>query len=72
MYDIKKRLDDLGKSQVWLLRQLRNRGIMVQPPQLCNIINGVYTYPKAQLVGKECDEIIKEAENNAINSTSGK
>ena len=65
MYDIKNRLDTLGKSQVWLLKELRKRGVTTQPPQLSNIINGIYTYPKAQLVGKVCDEIIKEAENDA-------
>ena len=64
MYNIKDRLDKIGKSQVWLLMELRKRGVMTQPPQLCNIINGIYTYPKAQLVGKECDEIIKEVEKN--------
>ena len=72
MYDIKNRLNKLGKSQVWLLIELRKRGVTTQPPQLCNIINGIYTYPKAQLVGKACDEIIKEAEKNAISPiTSG-
>ena len=64
MYDIKNRLDKLDLSQVWLLKELRKRGVLTQPPQLCNIINGNYTYPKAQLVGKMCDEIIKEVENN--------
>ena len=64
MYNIKNRLDILGKSQVWLLKELRSRGVITQPPQLCNIINGIYTYPKAQLVGKMCDEILKEVENN--------
>ena len=72
MYDIKNRLDALGKTQVWLLMELRKRGVITQPPQLCNIINGIYTYPKAQLVGKTCDEIIKEAESNGLNPiTSG-
>ena len=64
MYDIKERLAHLGKSQVWLLRKLRERGVITQPPQLSNIINGIYTYPKARLVGEMCDEIIKEAEEN--------
>ena len=70
MYNIKNRLDALGKTQVWLLIELRKRGVLTQPPQLCNIINGIYTYPKAQLVGKTCDEILKEAENNAELITS--
>lgn len=72
MYDIKSRLDSLGKSQVWLLKELRKRGINTQPPQLSNIINGIYTYPKAQLVGKTCDEIIKEAERDANNPIPSK
>ena len=72
MYDIKERLSSLGLSQVWLLKELRKRGLNTQPPQLSNIINGVYTYPKAQLVGEKCNEIIKEAEENAIKPiTSG-
>lgn len=64
MYNIKERLARLGKSQVWLLRKLREHGIITQPPQLSNIINGIYTYPKAQLVGEMCDKIIKEAEKD--------
>ena len=72
MYNIKDRLDSLGKSQVWLLKELRKRGINTQPPQLSNIINGIYTYPKAQLVGQTCDEIIKEAESDANNSIASK
>lgn len=68
MYNIKERLADLGKSQVWLLRQLRNEGVEVQPPQLCNIINGNYTYPKATAILEKCDEIIREIEPKVINS----
>ena len=64
MYNLKERLAQLGKSQVWLLKKLREQGVMTQPPQLSNIINGVYTYPKAKLVGEMCDKIIKEAERN--------
>lgn len=65
MYNIKERLTQLGKSQVWLLKKLRERGVETQPPQLSNIINGIYTYPKAKLVGDMCDKIIKEVEQNA-------
>ena len=65
MYNIKERLANLGKSQVWLLKELRKQGVITQPPQLSNIINGVYTYPRAKLIGEMCDKIIKEEESNA-------
>jgi len=63
MYQIKDRLKKLGKTQVWLIFQLRERGIEIQPPLMSSIINGVYTYPQAQRVLKVCDEILTEAEN---------
>lgn len=68
MYNIKNRLNDLGKSQVWLLQQLRCDGVSVQPPQLSNFINGVYTYPKAGVVLKKCDEIISRAEQDVTHT----
>lgn len=64
MYDIKNRLAKLGKTQVWLLRELRNRGVTIQPPQLANFINGIYTYPKSKVVLGICDEILNELELN--------
>lgn len=64
MYNIKGRLADLGKSQVWLLKKLREKGVPTQPPQLCNIINGIYTYPKAREVLEECNNILTEAERS--------
>lgn len=64
-HNIKERLAQLGESQVWLLRKLRERGVDIQPPQLSNIINGNYTYPKAQKVLAICDEVLTEVENNA-------
>lgn len=63
MYQIKDRLKALGKTQVWLILELRKRGVEVQPPLMSSIINGVYTYPQAQRVLKVCDEVIKEKEN---------
>ena len=63
MYQIKDRLKKLGKTQVWLIFQLRERGIEIPPPLMSSIINGVYTYPQAQRVLKVCDEILTEAEN---------
>ena len=68
MYNIKERLTALGKSQVWLLQQLRNKGVSIQPPQLCNIVNGIYTYPKATTVLEECDKIIREFETTVASS----
>ena len=65
MYQIKDRLKKLGKTQVWLIFQLRERGIEIQPPLMSSIINGVYTYPQAQRVLKVCDEILTEVENAA-------
>ena len=64
MYNIKERLAHLGKSQVWLLKKLREQGVITQPPQLSNIINGIYTYPKAKLVGEMCNNILTEAERD--------
>jgi hypothetical protein len=64
VYNIKARLSALGKSQVWLLKELRDRGFNVQPPQLSNIINGIYTYPKANGVLEECNNVLKILEVN--------
>ena len=72
MYNLKARLEALGKTQVWLLIELRKKGVVTQPPQLCNILNGLYTYPKAKSVMEMCNTIIKEAEENAnCRTTSG-
>ena len=65
MPTIKERLTKLGKSQVWLLKKLREREVNTQPPQLSNIINGNYTYPKAQMILGICNEVLTEVENNA-------
>lgn len=63
--NIKERLAKLGMTQVELLRKLREQGTDVQPPQLSNIINGNYTYPKARKVLSLCDDLLTEVENNA-------
>ena len=62
--NIKERLGKLGKTQVWLLKRLREMGMEIQPPQLSNIINGVYTYPKAKSVLEECENILCIEEAN--------
>ena len=60
--DIKSRLKRLNLNQVWLLKQLRERGYDVQPPFLSATINELYTYPKSKAVLKACDEILKDVE----------
>lgn len=62
---VKERLRSLDKTQVWLIRQLRDKGVVVQPPEMSSILNEVYTYPKAQRILKMCDNILTEAEQNA-------
>ena len=62
MVSVKDRLKSLDKTQVWLIHKLRDRGIVVQPPEMSGIVNGVNTYPKAMQVLKMCDSILKEAE----------
>lgn len=62
---VKERLRSLNKTQVWLIRQLRDKGVVVQPPEMSSILNEVYTYPKAQRILKMCDNILTEAEQNA-------
>lgn len=64
--DIKDRLKALGKTQTWMIFELRKRGINAQPPLLSAILSGAYTYPQAERVLKACDEILKEVENNAV------
>ena len=63
MLRIKERLKALGKTQVWLIFQLRDRGFRVQPPLLSSVISGAYTYPLAKSILTACDEILKEVED---------
>ena len=60
---VKDRLKSLNKTQVWLIRKLRDRDIVVQPPEMSGILNEVNTYPKANRILKMCDEILTEVEN---------
>lgn len=63
--DIKSRMDALGVTQVDLILELQKRGYTVQPPMLSSILRGVYTYPKAKKILEECDNILKEKENES-------
>ena len=62
MNDIKSRMVAQGVTQVEMILELQKRGIVVQPPELSQILRGVYTYPKAKQILAECENIIKEKE----------
>lgn len=60
--NVKERMLQLGISQVDMIRELRKRGITVQPPMLSSILNEVYTYPKAMTILAECEKVLDERE----------
>ncbi|MDR0820911.1 MAG: hypothetical protein LBN40_00395 [Oscillospiraceae bacterium] len=62
MNQIQKRMKNLDIKQVDMILELQKRGIVVQPPELSQILRGVYTYPKAKKVLDECDKILSEHE----------
>lgn len=64
MNEIKERMTALGMTQVDLILELRERGIIVQPPTLSSILRGVYTYPKAKTILAECENILEQHEQN--------
>lgn len=64
MNEIKERMTALGMTQVDLILELRERGIIVQPPTLSSILRGVYTYPKAKTILAECENILEQHERN--------
>ena len=57
--NIKERLHAFGKTQAWLIKELAKRGVAVQPPEMSNIINGLYTTPKSRRVLAECELILE-------------
>lgn len=62
MFQIRERMKALGKTQVWLILELRQRGIVVQPPEMSQILSGVNTYPKATKVLEMSDRILSDLE----------
>ena len=71
MNNVRERLRGLGKTQIWLIMELRERGLVVQTSEFSYILSGVLTTPKAKTVLKVCDEILteyeKEVENDGAN-----
>ena len=64
---IKERMKSLGVSQVEIIKALQKRGINVNPPMMSNILQGVYTHPKAEKVLQEIEEILNDFERNVDN-----
>lgn len=63
--EIKIELLKIGKSQIWLLDQLRERGIICDPSELSKMLGRPqYDYPKRDRVFKVSTEIIKEYKEN--------
>ena len=62
--NIKNRLNNVGKTQRWLVEELRKRGFTgVDASKLSTIINGRYTYGCAHPVLEESDRILSELES---------
>ncbi len=60
--DIRERLRALGKTQVWLIKELHKYKISVLTSEMSYILSGVLTTPKAKRVMNLCDIILKECE----------
>ncbi len=61
---VRERLKALGKTQNWLILEMKKRNISVLTSEFSNILNGVLTTPKAQKVLVLCDEILTEYETD--------
>lgn len=62
MSQIRERMKTLGLTQVRLILELRERGIVVQPPEMSQILTGVNTYPKAARVLDIVEQILSDLE----------
>lgn len=62
MSQIRERIKTLGLTQVQLILELRERGIVVQPPEMSQILSGVNTYPKAVRVLDVVEQILSDHE----------
>lgn len=62
MYQIRERMKALNKTQAWLILELQKRGLVVQPPEMSQILSGINTYPKAIRVLEMSDKILSELE----------
>ena len=70
MFQIRERMKALGMTQVRLIFELRERGIVVQPPEMSQILSGVNTYPKATRVLEMVKQILSVYMILSANSTA--
>lgn len=56
----KERLLASGRKQVWLLVELRKRGVETSPSQLSGVLSGYLTGPKPDLIISTSDQILDE------------
>lgn len=66
MEQIRDRMKKMGMTQVEMILELQKRGLVVQPPEMSQILRGVNTYPKAERVKNACDAILSEREHERI------
>ena len=62
MKQVRDRMKKLRMTQVEMILELQKRGIVVQPPEMSQILRGVNTYPKAERVLEVCNTILSERE----------
>lgn len=62
MFQIRERMESLGVTQAQLILKLRERGVVVQPPEMSQILSGVSTYPKAVRVLDMVKQILSDIE----------
>ena len=69
--NIRERLKALGKTQNWLILEMKKHDVSVITSEFSNILNGVLTTPKAERVLNLCDKILTEYEKEVRKSAGG-
>jgi len=64
-YNLKERLQALGKKQRSLLPELSERGLNFDPSRLSDAINGLRLNPKAREALEICDAVVANWERQA-------
>ena len=56
--EIKERLKRAGKTQVWLIKELKQWNVRTNPSELSMVLSGVVDYPKADYIIKTSEDIL--------------